>query len=318
MNITTLIPAYKTAYLAELLNALRLQTVRPHRVVVSDDSPQGVFRETLFSAPYRPLHAGLNIEVVEGPRTGAPDNVRQLMRIGTDGADLLHVMLDDDVVYPTFYERHLAAHASGDFSCSVSRRWTADERGQPTSGQPVPAAVASHAARMLSIGDEVLFATAVLCCNNWLGEYSHAVFRADCRDLIADPQLGGVSCAGLWDLGAFVAASLRRPLCHLQDHLGFFRISAGQNSSQLMSPIMKGAHLGYAAIAIGGLRLGRVDPAQARRCFAAMLPTIKQRYGAEADMAALCRTLGELARGEDGAEARFVEAWAAFLAMHRM
>ncbi len=316
MNITTLIPAYKTKYIVDLLNSLRLQTVAAQQIIISDDSPHGEFREVLYSEPYRPLLAGLNIEFVEGPRNGPYENLKQLVRMGAGRSEIVHVLLDDDVIYPEFYERHLVAHASGDFSCAVSRRWSANETGQPTRGQPVPQAIASHASRLVSLTDELIFLTAVAPCNNWFGEFSNATFRDDCCELLLTPSLGDVSYAGLWDLGAFVAASMRRPLCHIQDHLGFFRIGPGQNSSNLNSPMMKGAHLGYVALALGGCRTGRLDEALVRKCSATVLQALDARYAAEPDMVPFRTVLSALVAGQAGAETQFIETWQAFLALH--
>ncbi len=318
MQFATLVPAYKTQYMVELLNALRCQTVRPDLIIVSDDSPHGTFRELMQSTPYLPLTAGLPIEYAEGPRRGAYENFKHLVKLWAGRSDYVHVMLDDDLIYPDFYERHRRAHASGHFSCSVSRRWSASESGQPTSSQTLPAALADSPRRMASLADDVIFLTAVARCHNWLGEFSNAVFRADCVDLLLEPRMGGVSYAGLWDLGAFVAAAMRRPICHIQDHLGSFRISPGQNSSKLNSPIMKGAHLGYVALAVGGRRSGRLADGLLRQCCELRQPALSVRYGADPEMSAFCALLPELAQGLPAAEDRFVDTWHAFLRDHEM
>lgn len=124
----------------------------------------------------------------------------------------MHFLLDDDVIYPEFYDRHLQAHASGDFSWTVSRRWWASEDGTRLKGQGTPAAVQQHTNRMLSFDDQLLIATAVAHCNNRLGEFSNAVMRADVADILLDPRIGGVAFAGLWHIGGFVAGAMRRPL----------------------------------------------------------------------------------------------------------
>jgi hypothetical protein len=100
----------------------------------------------------------------------------------------------------------------------------------------------------------------------------------DCCDLLLTPTLGEMSFAGLWDLGAFIAASMRRPLCHMHDHLGFFRVDPGQNSSSLNSPIMKAAHLGDEAVAVGGQRMGRLSDALARQGCAAVQPALNDMW----------------------------------------
>jgi hypothetical protein len=316
MRIATLIPAYKTAYIVDLLNSLRLQTSRSDLIIISDDSPHGEFREVLYSAPYKQLLSGLEIEFHEGPRSGAYENMKHLVKLWAGRSDLMHMMLDDDVMYPEFYERHRFAHASGNFSCSVSRRWTANEAGFPVQGQPVPDAIARNPSRMISLPADVIFMTTVAECKNYFGEFSNSVFRADCVDLLLDPKLGDVSYAGLWDLGAFVAASIRRPLCHIQDHLGYFRISPGQNSSNLNNSFMKGAHLGFIALAVGGRRIGQLAPELARKCYGIMLPALMQRYASQPDMQPFCALLPALAAGEEGSEERFIEAWNDFLATH--
>ena len=316
MKIITLVPAYKTTYLADLLNGLRLQTVPAGTIVFSDDSPNGEFRQTLFSDQYAALRTGLDIEFHDGPRNGAYENFKHLVHLADGRADLLHILLDDDVVYPEFYERHLAAHAYGDFSCSVSRRWTATEDGRPLQGQPVPAAIRTHAHRMISLDDQAILMTTVAECKNWFGEFSNAVLRADCADLLLDPRLGGVSYAGLWDLGFFVAASVRRPLCHIQDHLGYFRTSPNQNSSKPNSPFMKGAHLGYAALAVGARRAGRLSEALAVQNYRTIATALAVRYADQPDMVPFIAILADLAAGMPGAEDRFLEAWQVFLATH--
>ncbi|WP_298234608.1 glycosyltransferase [uncultured Azohydromonas sp.] len=316
MQITTLIPAYKTQYIPDLLNGLRLQTSPVGRVLISDDSPDGIFRRTLYSPPYAPLLEGLDIEFHEGPRNGAYENVKHLVRLWNGRSELVHILFDDDVLYPEFYERHLLAHASGDFSCSVSRRWQASETGMPIAGQPVPPAIQNHPHRMLSLDDGVLFMTTTADCKNWLGEFSNAVFRADCADLLLQPRLGVVSYAGLWDLGAFLAASTRRPLCHIQDHLGYFRLGPAQNSSKADSPYMKAAILGYAALTLGGHLQGRLSAEQARSCWAKVGPVVALHWGRQADVAPLVPLVMAMARGEPQAQERFLEAWHGFLGSH--
>jgi hypothetical protein len=316
MHITTLIPAYKTRYIHDLLRSLRCQTRQTRTIIVSDDSPNGEFREAFHAPEFASLRTGLNIEFHDGPRNGAYENVKHLVRLWGGRSELLHIMLDDDVMYPEFYERHLLAHGSGEFSCSVSRRWIADEDGLPTSCVRLPPAIASSPNRMISLDDTVMFLTTVADFNNYLGEFSNAVFRADTVELLLEPAFCEVSYAGLWDLGAFIAASMRRPLCHIQDTLGFFRVSAGQNSSNVNSPYMKGALLGWVALAVAGRRTGRLSEALMQHSCRILVPTLNVRYGNHPDMQAFCGLVPEIAAGSAGAEDRFITAWNGFLAEH--
>lgn len=315
--ITTLIPAYKPQYLPELLNCLRLQTRPSRQIIFSDDSPNGEFRAALFSDAMAPLRAGLDIECHEGPRHGGGyANMLHLLKVWAERSELFHLMLDDDVVYPEFYERHLIAHASAKLSCSISRRWTANENGLPLAGQPVPPAVAAHANRIVTLDDGLVFMSTAIECKNWFGEFSNAVFHAASAPVLKKPAFGGVSYAGLWDLGAFMAASLCAPIGYLQDHLGFFRTSPAGNSSKFFGPYMKGAHLGYAALVLGGQRIGKYTPAQARGAFAILAQAMAQRYGSQDDMQPFIALLPQMAAGNELAEASFIEIWHAFLRRH--
>ncbi len=316
MDIVTLIPAYKPQYLAELLNSLRLQTCPSRQIIIADDSPGGEFRAALYSDAMAPLRAGLNIECHEGPQRGGYANMMHLVRLWDGRSELLHLMLDDDVCYPDFYQRHLVAHASSTFSCSISRRWTANELGQPIKGQPLPPLVSHCAHRLVALDGALVCATTATECKNWFGEFSNAVFRADSAPLLLKPDFGGVSYAGLWDLGAFMAASLRAPIGYLQDHLGYFRTGTLGNSSKFFGPYMKGAHLGYAALALGAQRIGQYSAAQARNTFSILASVMPQRYGSQHDMRPFIAMLPAMAAGDELAQASFVEIWHAYLRRH--
>jgi hypothetical protein len=312
MNITTLIPAYKTKYIAELLSSLRYQTHPSQRILISDDSPNGEFRHEILSERFKPLISGLNIEITEGPRNGAYENTKHLIELWDGSSELVHLMFDDDVAYPEFYERHLVAHASANFSCTISRRWTASETGLALSNQPLPDAVAKNSNRILSLNDDVVFMTTVPECKNWFGEFSNTVIRASTCEMLLKPEMGGVSYAGLWDLGFFLSASMRAPIGYIQDHLGYFRTGGTGNSSNLYGPLMKGAILGYVALALGGQRVGKLSCTQALNCYAIMAPVLNRCYAEQVDMQIFCQVLPEMASLTSGAEDMFLEAWNVF------
>lgn len=313
MNITTLIPAYKPAYMKDLLTGLKVQTRPASRIVISDDSPGGAFREALMSDAMAPLRQGLPIEVVQGPQRGGYANIEHLVRLWNGSSELVHVMLDDDIVYPNFYERHCIAHESGTISCSVSDRWTTDEHGQPIGRLPVPPLVQQSGERMLSLEAHVLFKTTAALCTNWFGEFSNAVFTPRSAEVLLKPEFAGVRYAGLWDLGAFMAASLQAPVGYLQDVLGGFRTGAQGNSAQTYGPYMKAAVLAYAALCLGGRRLGRYDDAQARSGIAMVASVAQQYYAQQADIQPFLPLLAAMAAGDAAAERDFVPLWHAYL-----
>jgi len=107
---------------------------------------------------------------------------------------------------------------------------------------------------------------------------------------------------------------MRRPLCHIQDYLGYFRTSASQNSSNPNSAIVKGSHLGWIAIAVGARRLGRLSDALARQYCRGIGPAIAHRYANQPDMAPFIALLPALMEDVASVEERFLVAWNEFLA----
>lgn len=313
MKITTVIPAYKPKYLPELLTALRHQTVKPERIIFSDDSPNQAFRAVLQSDPVKSAVADLNIEVIEGPRSGAFANCRHLLRAWNGSTPLVHFLLDDDFVYPEFYERHLAVHATGAVDCSVSRRWTSIEAGLPVGRLPVPELISRHEQRALTIGADFLFPTTLPSCNNWLGELSHAVFNHEISGLLDAPRLAGISFEGLGDIGFFLSASLRKPIGFLTDALGFFRLNPAQNTRQSSSHDFKAGHLAWIALGLAAQRLNRLQSEQAIQCFRTMGAVVMHRFSDSTDMVPFCELMPALARGDAGAGDRFLELWEAFI-----
>ncbi len=309
MKITTLVPAYKPHYLFDLLHALRFQTVKPHRVIISDDGPDQAFIHQLRDPALQSAVADLRIETMVGPHQGSGwANMMQMLRVWEGDTELFHVLLDDDYIYPDFYERHLVAHASGDFNCSVSRRWTARETGQPLEDLPMPQVIASHPHRLISLDPQVLFSHTVGQSRNWLGEFSNAVFRTSSRHQM-DGFIAGISYRGLEDLGSFLKASTDKPLAFINERLGYFRKHGNQNSAQPLGRPMKMAFVGYIALGIAAHRIGRLTDAQLTQQLADACPAILRYYHAQADLADICRVMPALATRAPGSEEAFLQAW---------
>ena len=317
MRFTTLVPAYKPKYLIELLTALRHQTVKPAKIIFSDDSPNQAFVALLTAEPLKSLVADLNIEVVPGPQSGGYNNFRHLLKIYSSQTagptELFHLLLDDDIIFPTFYERHLEAHQSANLQCVISRRWTAMESGQPIRDDlPVPSVVLKSTHRMLALEANMLFAHTAGAGKNWLGEFSNATFRAEMAVELDAPQMAGISFVGLEDLGGFLKASLLGPIGYIHDHLGFFRQSSEQNSANPMGRPLKLAFLAYISLAIAARKLNVLSVSQSADAVQRTCLFIQQHYGQEQDMAEICALLPHMAVGEPGAETEFLQQWKVF------
>lgn len=312
--ITTLIPAFKPQYLNELLTALQVQTVKPARVIVSDDSPDGAFLRILSDPAHADIVRRLNLEVVPGPRRGAWANCQQLLRLHAGRTPLLHLLLDDDIPYPSFYARHLAAHELHRGGCVVSRRWYAFENGQPVGDLPVPPELDARIERVLALPSAVLFPTVIGKRSNWLGEYSNVTFRSEWVEALMQPSIGGVRINGLEDIGALLMLSQQAPLVWLNEHLGYFRASPHQGSQQPLSRNFKRGVLAWVALALGSLRAGHIDAALARASIAHSAQELTARYGAESDVQPFLVLLPGLTAGDAQADAEFLRLWEGFAA----
>jgi hypothetical protein len=313
MTVTTLIPAFKPKYLRDLLVALAHQSLLPERVIISDDSPDRAFITAFQSDAVRAATANLNIEVIDGPRKGGIANIRHLLNAWGGSTPLAHLLFDDDVIYPEFYAMHAAVHAGGQFDCSISRRWTALESGQPVQQLPRPQMVAQHPQRVCTLSSDLAFTLTVPGCNNWLGEFSNAVFTRDAAQLLLHTRLADISYEGLGDIGLFLAASLAKPLCYINDPLGYFRLNAEQMTQQTSSHAYKLAVVAWAALGVAGLRLGKLDRERAAQCFRIVEAIITARFSGEPGLAPFGQLTRELVAGVPQADERFVEHWHAFI-----
>lgn len=311
MQITTLVPAFKPQYLSELLTCLQTQTHRPARVIISDDSPDAAFMRILAEPQAAPVVQALNLQVVRGPQRGPWANGQHLMALYGGATPLFHLLMDDDILYPSFYARHVQAHQAAHALAAVSRRWYARDAGQPVGDLPVPAAIDMHAHRLLPLGPALLFSQIAGTGNNWLGEFSNTTFRAEMAPFFRCPEIAGLMVSGLQDIGAMLAASLQAPLLYLNEHLGYFRTSATQNSAQPRSRAFKQGVLAWIPLAIAGRTLGHLDAAQAQAAIARTAHHALERYGQEPDLRALCASLPALIAGSPGAEAAFLTHWQA-------
>ena len=312
-----LIPAYKSKYLIELLISLRHQTKRPSEIIFSDDSPDQSFASLLSAEPLFSIISDLNIKVIPGTRNGAYNNFRNLLNFYINQkerkTELFQLLLDDDVIYPTFYERHLVAHKSLNASCVISRRWTALENGQPFRDPlPVPSVISSHSNRILSLDANVLFKYTVGERKNWLGEFSNSTFRADMASELLESAMVGINYMGLEDLGGFLKASLHGPVGFINEHLGFFRNSAEQHSANPMGRPLKLAFLAYISLTLIGRNLGKLSDEQVLESLQQICSFILSHYGNEIDMTEICQILPSLSAGSHDAELKFLRLWDEF------
>lgn len=280
-TLTTLIPAYKSEHLADLFLGLRTQSFTDFRVVLSDDSPGGTITDQIRRGAFDALIERLDLLVVQGPRRGAFKNIQHLLRHWGTQAPLVHLHMDDDVIYPDFYRLHAMAHASLPLGASVSQRWLTGPDGRPVAALPLPEVVEQQPHRVLAIEADAMFATTVPSCQNWLGEFSNSVLSQAAVQRLLDARLGGLSYYGLADIGVLLDVSQRAPIAYLRDHLSGFRSHPQQSTAQTQSHGLKCGYLAWAALAIGAHSVGRIGDPQLQSALAITARHTLARYAAD-------------------------------------
>ena len=259
-TITTLIPAYKKEFLSETLLGLARQTFRDFRVIISDDSPDDEITHLIQAGHYGDLARSLDLQVVRGPKN-ARLNHQSLIDLWADSSPFVHLQLDDDVVFPEFYRTHMAAHQTGRFSASVSRRWVTHGDMRPVMGINQPAAVARSPLLHVPVDAETLFQTMVPTCNNWVGEFTHMVMSAEGARAYPRPPVDDLSYYGWLDVGFVLTAVQTAPLVIIRDHLGIFRQHASQTTHHMATGIGRVSSMAWVTTALLAWREGRISRA---------------------------------------------------------
>lgn len=277
--ITTLIPAYKPSYIDELLLALAAQTYKDFKVVVSDDSPDGIVRQIVQSKQLSHLTQHLNIQVIDGPKQGGYSNTFKLVRNYAKTSDYFHIMLDDDVIYPTFYETHMREHQKSNALVSVSARWNANKQGQPyalsmdyltSQAFQQDFSAANIANQLVSKG------------TNKLGEWSHAVYKGEAANVILNPSINGISYFGIDDIGSFIHASIQQGGIWIPAPLGFFRVHSEQNTQNTQNDTIKCSHYGWIALGIASYEQAWISEAQLWALITKIKGKVQMRFSQDA------------------------------------
>jgi hypothetical protein len=314
--LTTLIPARKSAYLGELFAGLQTQTLRDFRVVLSDDSPNGEITELLQTDRFRPMLQGLELRVVQGPRAGSFRNVQHLLAGWGHETPLVHLHMDDDVLYPEFYRAHALAHARHAPGASVSQRWVTSVAGRPAAVLPLPAFVHESNERVLKVDADRLFATTAAHCENWLGECTNTVLSAEGVRRLQGGRMHGLSYYGLGDIGVLLDVSRHAPIAFIRDHLSGFRSHPQQATAQTRSLGLKCGYLAWAALALAGWRDGRLSAEQTVQALTITLQRCVRQYGADDEhINGFFAVVAEHASDLSSFEAAFRAYWNGLLAL---
>jgi hypothetical protein len=315
--ITTLIPAFKPEHLGETLLGLRRQSFQDFRVIVSDDSPGAVITDMIRDRRFGAVTDGMHLTVVRGPGN-ARLNHQQLLDLWNGATPFVHLLMDDDVVFPSFYRSHLDAHAGADFGVSVSARWLSENDSRPAWSLPLPPVVASSPLRHVPLQAADVIGSVLPQCDNWLGELSNMLWSADAVPRYDAPPVGMLSYHGLLDIGPVLDSLHRRPLVFINDRLSVFRQHAGQNTRGIGSNSHRGAMLVWVAYALHAWRCQQIDAQDLSKAIGITVKRCLNLYG-ETDpvMNDFYALIQEEGGNLAGLHAAFTAFWLALLARQR-
>lgn len=282
MSITTLIPAFRLQYCLYAISSAVRQSLKPSLLIISDDSPNGEITDYILSSNLieKINEQGIAVEVVAGPRmANGMLNVMNLVKCWNARTEFFHILLDDDYIFPTFYKSHFDICKKYKLFGSVSRRWQADAAGHVTGHFKAPLFVENSNTRQRLIDANSLFKSVVPERMNWLGEFSNALLH---ESILINGQLPSklddLPFYGLDDIGVFLNIGKINKLGFINEHLSFFRFHDSQNTHNLASPSILGAHLAWIPIAIYSERCGLITTSEKRYAVERLLRQIDMTY----------------------------------------
>jgi predicted O-linked N-acetylglucosamine transferase (SPINDLY family)/glycosyltransferase involved in cell wall biosynthesis len=311
--LITLIPAYKTQYIAELLLSLTTQTYKNFKVIISDDSPNAEVTALISQPQFAPLLKKLNLEVIAGPKQGSFANVVNLLNRWNQSTPYVHILFDDDLIYPTFYQQHLMAHTQANIGTSVSYRWVGNEHAVPVSSPALPAFLGEGDAAVVLVETDQLFQSVVPDCSNWLGEFSNTVYSADVILKIKAQSLNGIPYHGLGDIGLLLQASLSSKTAIIKEHLGVFRMNPHQNTGNFSSISFRCAYVAWIALALSSYELGKIDVTQAKHAIDKIGNAIHNNFQGVEEMLDFVRLQQRYTVGSESYKLSFCKLWDAML-----
>ena len=313
--ISTLIPVYKLEHLHRTLNSVIGQRLKPNRVIISDDSHRLQLIPELkyqFEEIYN-IH-GIKIDVIYGPQLGGYANMKNLLNEIDDCTELVHFLFDDDVIFPGFYDNHVNLHENISSSlATISKRTYIDENDFQIPGYGYPDFVEKMLNRIVVLNAESVYPTILPRMNNWLGEFSNAVFKRDCISRVINFKFSNISYYGLGDIGAFLEISEKsESLFFINDNLGAFRIHSNSNSLKYHSKENLASVVAWVVVALHALELNYITANDFNECCLRVVGVLKFRKtsGAQKFIPIIENLIGQ----NRGSINEFLHLWERFLA----
>ena len=313
--LTTLIPAYKPDHLGEVFACLQRQSWKDFRVILSDDSPDAQITRLIRDGRFGRLQEQLHLTVVRGPGN-ARRNHERLIDLWAGQTPLVHLLMDDDLVFPDFYRTHLAAHAAGEIGASITPRWLSHADGRPAWTLPLPEFITTSPLHQITLTPEQLFQSTLPSGSNWLGELSHIVLSAAAAQRFPRPPQDRLNYYGLMDISALLEAGSHQPLVFIREYQGVFRQHGEQNTRSLGSHGHRVAMLVWAAMALHAWTEGRLSASQTVQAVGTAVQRCLALYGETDAVMSRFYALVSGCHGLAALHGEFSRFWLELLASH--
>lgn len=296
-SLVTIIPYYKPDYFLDTLYSVANNSVTPERVIVSDDSRDGSLN--IFRGDIRDIESehNLKISVLDGPKRGtALPNILNAISHLSQHDRLVHVLFDDDLLFPDFYETHLIMHTNRSLGCSISSRYNFRSNAnhmQFTKGinyrdSTIESSITDKAFNYFSSN-----------CLNVFGEFSNAIFKKyileDALKIIAEERIIGLS-----DFRSFLYAhALSNNVHHFRYSLSGFRQHKASNSQNTETSIMYGEHLAWIHVNYKLLLASRISEDEWSKSLKITFQRINARYNKSSDISTFTRSINPVAHPQE-------------------
>jgi hypothetical protein len=222
-KILTLIPAFRTDFLNSVFYGLSTQTYKNFKVIVADDSTNGIVSEYIRSGKYKEFTSKLDISIIRGAGSEAR-NHNLLLKTWDGNTELAHLHHDDDYIYPDFYRQHVMAHGNLDITLSASSRWIADREGAPIAYSQSPLDRSHPNERYIVLKPDYLVKSLLVPGRNWIGEFSNVVISRKMLGFL--PSLPSINDPywGMLDMSMYLTnCGHGHSMAYIRDHLSVYR-----------------------------------------------------------------------------------------------
>lgn len=290
-KVLTVIPVYNGArFLPATLESLAAQTHPPDRVVVIDDvSTDGtpdLVRAFFEANPRLPGELRCNER-----NQGLFGNINRCLDLSEE-ADLLHILLADDLVLPSFLERMVPALAD---AAAPAMAWSLTEKidatGQRLPGQPEPPGPGIRDIPLLDFVRTQGQLQTIFCGSVLLKTGRRP---APCRFPLDYPQVGDCVFYADWARHSHAIRERTEILCQIRHHGGSATTANSRRLENWVADELRAMRQIARWAPVGAL--GRWFWDQRIRCLFTARSVVKQQMARESDEA-YAEAIGVMARG---------------------